>query len=117
MNKNASLCPNRIHVKQKSERGVPCGASAVRPELLQLAGDYVTHNFRINVYGTSSENKPDFDSLRRILDFLGVLLYIKQVADRRSAKASSEAGRRIASGCVLINSVVAKHIENLILVA
>ena len=52
--------------------------------------------------------------MRRILDFLGVLLYIKQFADRRSAKASSEAGRRIASGCVLINSVVAKHLENLI---
>ena len=30
------------------------------------------------------------------------------------AKASSEAGRRIESGCVLINCVVAKHLENLI---
>ena len=72
------------------------------------------HDFWFNVYGTSSENKTDFDSLRRILDFLGVLLDIKQFADRTSAKVSSEAGCRIASGCVLINCVVAKHLENLI---
>ena len=71
-------------------------------------------NYWFNVYGTSSENKTDFDSLRRILDFLGVLLYIQQFANTMLAKASSEAGRRIASGCVLINSVVAKHLENLI---
>ena len=77
-------------------------------------GRFTTRDFWFNVYGTSSENKPDFDSLRRILDFLSVLLYIKQFADRTSAKASSEAGRRIASGCVLINCVVAKHLENLI---
>ena len=77
-------------------------------------GRFTTRDFWFNVYRTSRENKPNFDSLRRILDFLGVLLYIQQFANTMLAKASSEAGRRIASGCVLINSVVAKHLENLI---
>ena len=77
-------------------------------------GRFTTRDFWFNVYRTSRENKPNFDSLRRILDFLGVLLYIKQIANTMLAKASSEAGRRIASGCVLINCVVAKHLENLI---
>ena len=77
-------------------------------------GRFTTRDFWFNVYGTSSENEPDFDSLRRILDFLSVLLYIQQFSDTMSEKASSEAGCRIASGCVLINSVVAKHLENLI---
>ena len=49
-----------------------------------------------------------------MLDFLSVLLYIQQFSDTMSEKASSEAGCRIASGCVLINCVVAKHLENLI---
>ena len=71
-------------------------------------------NYWYNVYGTSSENEPDFDSLRRILDFLGVLLYIQHFANTMLAKASSEAGRRIASGCVLYKNVNAKNLDKLL---
>ena len=76
-------------------------------------GRFTTRDFWFNVYRTSRENKPNFDSLRRILDFLGVLLYIKQFANTMLAKASSEAGRRIASGCVLYKNVNAKNLDKL----